>query len=392
MGDGPIDVLVNDFDGDNLPDYVSAAFRSDEFWICLSTKSTPTRLAKGDMPVQVETGFYNSDEYLDLALGSRGYGSQSGAVQIMFGSATGEFTVGPILRSAGKLAALATADLQQSTSGGGGQRDELITLGEDGRLRVFAVDSSSLTELESIELGSATSKVHVGDIDGDSHPDVVVVRPQPGEVNLLLGNGTGRLIRGKMARSASSVVDVAFGDLDGSGRDSLVIASLLGASGSGGGSTNLLRLGVDKQDVSLVSGVTKRVDFSPTTLEARMDVNANGSITMIDALQVINRLNAESAELAMGFEPSPEPLGNAAVLLDLGARTDVNGDGHTTPLDALIVINHVNARESRLAVSGEPWSSESPLSNSSEFFLSPDKERFNDQTVDEIMAETGGLF
>jgi len=386
MGDGPIDVLVDDFDGDNLPDYVSAAFRSDEFWIRLSTQSVPTLLASGDMPVQVESGFFDDDAFLDLALGSRGYGTESGTVQIMFGTGSGAFTEGPVLQSAGKLAGLASADLRTS---GTVLQDELITLDERGQLRVFAVNSSSLNELESIALDAATSKIRVGDIDGDSNADVVVVRPGEGEVDLLLGNGSGGLIRGKLSQSASSVVDVAFGDLDGSGRDSLIVASLFrpSGSGSGNGSTNLFRLGVDKRELSIIPGATAQAHFSPSTLEARMDVNSDGMITSLDALRVINEINAGSTN-----PPTSEPLDGTAVLLDLGSPSDVNGDGQTTALDALMVINHLNARESTLTASGESIPDEWLPARGEDVFLSPEEDRLKNESIDAVMAESGGLF
>lgn len=65
----------------------------------------------------------------------------------------------------------------------------------------------------------------------------------------------------------------------------------------------------------------------------RADVNASGEVTAADALQVINRLNADpSNEL-----PDPGSIDEV-----LGSFYDVSGDGLVTPTDALQIINILN--------------------------------------------------
>ncbi len=64
------------------------------------------------------------------------------------------------------------------------------------------------------------------------------------------------------------------------------------------------------------------------------DVDGNGAVTPLDALVIINELNANGNH-ALGQLANP-PSGPADYL-------DVNGDGQVTPLDALTVINFLNA-------------------------------------------------
>ena len=65
------------------------------------------------------------------------------------------------------------------------------------------------------------------------------------------------------------------------------------------------------------------------------DVNADGSITPIDVLLLINDINGRgSRELTTPSTPTPPPF------------LDPNGDGWITPLDVLIVINYINAHGS----------------------------------------------
>ncbi len=65
----------------------------------------------------------------------------------------------------------------------------------------------------------------------------------------------------------------------------------------------------------------------------RMDVNADGFITPIDALIVINRLNVQGSG---PLDPTPSAPNTPQPFYD------VNGDGDLTPIDALIVINRLN--------------------------------------------------
>jgi hypothetical protein len=84
-----------------------------------------------------------------------------------------------------------------------------------------------------------------------------------------------------------------------------------------------------------LSGLVDRNPLQPT------DVTGDGTTTAIDALRVINELNS--------MDRSGEPV----ALANPYGFTDVNGDGHVTALDALLVVNHLN-RVSQSADSEPP--------------------------------------
>jgi len=68
------------------------------------------------------------------------------------------------------------------------------------------------------------------------------------------------------------------------------------------------------------------------------DVNGDGQITPLDALQIINDLNQYGGRaLPAGWSNAP------------GGYIDVNGDQSVSPLDALIVINRLNAASGQVA-------------------------------------------
>jgi hypothetical protein len=75
-----------------------------------------------------------------------------------------------------------------------------------------------------------------------------------------------------------------------------------------------------------------------------VDVNDDGQIDPLDALVLINEINAYESRTLM---VPPVPPDVAYLFLD------VNGDDKLTPLDVLVVINDVNANSSRPLPEGE---------------------------------------
>ncbi len=85
---------------------------------------------------------------------------------------------------------------------------------------------------------------------------------------------------------------------------------------------NIWNTGKTVSEQSAASTSVRRL--SETAYIANEDVNADGTVSPLDALQVLNYLNRDA--------PSTDP-----------GRMDVDGSGVVTPLDALWVINHLNA-------------------------------------------------
>ena len=80
------------------------------------------------------------------------------------------------------------------------------------------------------------------------------------------------------------------------------------------------------------------------------DVNNSGNVTPIDALLVLNHLNAFGAGPLVGNPP--------------GTQTyyDVNGDNNITPIDALLVLNRLNSQLTQMAVTAVQRDSAQPAS------------------------------
>ncbi len=78
-----------------------------------------------------------------------------------------------------------------------------------------------------------------------------------------------------------------------------------------------------------------------TPYVSSLDVNADGELSPLDALIVINYLNAPAQANRVGDGESS------------GIRLDVNGDGWISPLDVLMLVNHLNSGNGGIGGEGE---------------------------------------
>jgi len=94
----------------------------------------------------------------------------------------------------------------------------------------------------------------------------------------------------------------------------------------------------DGESSSQTVTVTITIDPPPPSSHQNqafnLDVNADGRVSSIDALLIINVLNSMSSPIRVEMLPPPPPF------------VDVNGDYRVSALDALLVINELNRRSS----------------------------------------------
>ena len=318
MGDGPIDVAIDDFDGDMLPDFVTANFRSSDVYLYLSTTKTTAKIADASVAMSVTAGDFDNDGNRDIAL--VGYGSAE--VQVLLGDGEGAFPRKFVQPSFSSLISVGAVNLD----GLGG--DELIVLGYDGDLAILSAGPSGVSQLSQTQLGARTTKFEVGDLNRDGVLDLVVIRPGSALMDFLVGNGLGGFTFVGQSNEAATPVDVIFTDIDGDMVDDLVIANVFGNLPN---SSYALPSDVSflKLNVVVTAIVAQRADFAPIAFK-HLDVNRDNRVTALDALQVINAMTRIS-----GGE-------GESVTVTLPSATDVNGDGRTSALDALMIINYMS--------------------------------------------------
>jgi hypothetical protein len=125
------------------------------------------------------------------------------------------------------------------------------------------------------------------------------------------------------------------------------------ATAAGASEVSVDRAGL-KLAPQLINIPERLVRFESLSLEVgarrnALDVTGDGQIAPIDALQIINHLNA------LGDRPA------AATLLGGEVRLDANGDNAISPIDALMIINHLNSQ--RIGGEGESTSLSAPAEN-----------------------------
>jgi len=87
-----------------------------------------------------------------------------------------------------------------------------------------------------------------------------------------------------------------------------------------------------------------------------LDVNGNGGVEPLDALNIINKLNAEGPHKLPPPQAGDPPL----------RYYDCNGDGDVGPIDALRVINHLNEQGGATGAEGEGRAAEPAISRPDE--------------------------
>jgi hypothetical protein len=196
----------------------------------------------------------NGDSYPDLVLGNScqplgGEGCTSpGSVGVLLGNGDGTFRLGGNYLAGGDYgASFAVADVN-----GDGHPDVVVVGGQDtGFVSVLLgnADGSFQPAVSYTGLGSQSDSVATADFNGDGHPDIVVASFCPsaglcdnGILAVLLGNGDGTfqapVIYGSGGYGASSV---AVADVNADGHPDLIVAT---SDPNGPGSSGPGQLGV----------------------------------------------------------------------------------------------------------------------------------------------------
>ena len=305
-------------------------------------------ISVGRSPIAVRVGRINDDSFADFAVAN----FASGDVSIFTGDGSGNFSLHTTVSGLNAPSNLLLEDLN-----GDGATDMVVANNGSHEVVVYLNqgDGAFGSGLR-FPVGQGPRSVAAGDLNGDGIIDLAVANADAQTVTVLLGNSSpaGPLfqqtivfglppIPGVNAATGQSPQVVLIEDIDGLGQLDLVVAHLFG-----GVSVHLNGVDDGSRDAGTAVGEQPR-GADPATLPGApghdsqpllqvshrdsnpLDVNGDDFVSALDALLVINALNAR-------LEPrAGEPLVPAA-----SYALDTTGDQHLTPLDALLIINDLN--------------------------------------------------
>jgi hypothetical protein len=234
----PRAVAVADFNGDGIPDIVTANDTSTG-----SPGTVSVLLGKGDGSFQpsqtlgdganascVTVGDFNGDGVPDIAVGYF-----NGTVRVYLGNGDGTFQNGIASASGGNLlSSIAAADFN------GDGRLDLVVGVVNGAHILLGNGDGTFQSPQSLPTGSGPQAVAVGDFNGDHVPDVATTGSGAGgTVDIFLGKGDGTFVTGTTYAAGQFSHGLVVGDFNGDGTEDLAVATY-GDTGNPGAVSVLL--------------------------------------------------------------------------------------------------------------------------------------------------------
>lgn len=212
VGLEPIDIAIGDFNGDQIPDLVTAHHRQAEIAIVpgLGDRSfgPPTFVGVGGAQHDVTCGDLNGDQILDLALP---FGGTVGRVSVLLGIGDGTFGPRTSYYVGSSPISVEVVDLN------GDQISDLVVsnFGSDNLAVLLGYGDGTFGPASFYDCGSMPRDVAVGDLNGDRIPDLVTAAMNSDRVGVLLGAGDGTFGPLNLYVAGEQPWSVALGDFNG---------------------------------------------------------------------------------------------------------------------------------------------------------------------------------
>ena len=228
-GSAPTTVAVGDFNGDGIPDLVTANSADNTMSVLLGNgdgtftlKSSP---AVGDAPYSFAIGDLNGDGILDMAVANCGNCSylnyNSNTVTVLLGNGDGTFTTKSTLTVGTSPEFVAIGDFN-----GDGIPDLAVTNGSDDTVSVLLGNGDGTFSTKStLTVGTAPRFLVASDFNGDGILDLAVANSGDSTVTVLLGNGDGTFSIKSTPAAATSNLVLVVGDFNGDGISDLATAN-----------------------------------------------------------------------------------------------------------------------------------------------------------------------
>jgi hypothetical protein len=319
-GDLPTAVAVGDFNGDGKLDLVVLNEYSYTLSILLGDGTGNFTLASspntgGSLPRAVVVGDFNGDGKLDLAV------ANDANVSILLGDGTGNFT----LASSTPFGGGGPFSVAAGDFNGDGKLDLAVGegIGWAGAVSIMLGDGTgNFTVVSSVPVGAWPYSLAVGDFNGDGKLDVAAANAcyfgygtNCNTVNILLGDGAGGLTIASSPAKGSTPYSVAVGDFNRDGKLDL-------ATANSGSNTVSILLGDGTGNFTLASSPASGA--RPYTV-AVGDLNGDNNLDLVVANEQGGNVSILLGDGAGNFDPTAWiPAAEFADSVTLG---DFNNDG-----------------------------------------------------------------
>ena len=327
-GTTPYDVETADFNGDGIPDLVTANNISQDLNIMLGNGDGTFTVTRSPHVLYglccVAVADFNGDGIPDLAVASGGEND----TDILLGNGDGTFTRKTTLR-------LAAASLEVGDFNGDGIPDlAMVNPGAccgvyQGTVSILIGNGDgTFQNSTSVSVGVDPSAVAVGDFNGDGILDLAVTNNRvssqtsvAGTVMVLLGNGDGTFLQKSVAEVGIAPVSVATGDFNGDG-----ILDLATADDGNYPATGTVTILKGKGDGTFTISSQPAVGRSPRSLRVA-DFNGDGLPDLALANAYDNSVIVLLGKTDGTFEKQYiSQVGSYPTSIAVG---DFNGDGAT---------------------------------------------------------------
>ena len=301
-GSLPVAVAIADLNGDGHLDVVTANENSNNISVLLANglgaPGAPTNYAVGASPDAVAIG--NLNGHPDLVVAN----SQSSSVSVLLGSGTGSFSPATDFAVGSTPNSVAIGDVNFDGKPDVVSADE----GIDGVSVLLGTGAGGFALAQNFLVGAGTApaSVAIGNLDADSHLDLVTANSGSNTVSVLPGAGNGTF-----GAAISSPVNgtrpqsVALGDFNGDGLPDVVAAN--GGSSCFSSSTISVLPGTGNDNVGPASVFP--VGICPASV-AVGDLNGDGKPDVVTANSESNGVSVLlNTTVASSPTPTPTPGG-----------------------------------------------------------------------------------